>query len=155
MKRDVMEHLGHFDSIVPSLACSLTKQQGVRGGKIPLENSWKWHFWDSKIQNVPRCLGLQKLVPLVQVPKPTTIHYQPATRKLFDSPAWPLWVFPQVKRGIDWRKIGILAISRIVLNRCVHIVKEVIPWNLSLWLLEQSKEVTLWVNLSWHIRSYI
>ena len=54
-------------------------------------------------------------------------------------------------------KLASLAISRIILNRCVHIVKEVIAWNLlpSLWLFEQSKEVTLWVNLSWHIRSYI
>ena len=28
-----MECLGHFDSIVPSLACILTKQNGVRSGK--------------------------------------------------------------------------------------------------------------------------
>ena len=38
-------------------------------------------------RNVPRCLGPQELVPLVRVPKPPTIHYQPATKKLFDSPA--------------------------------------------------------------------
>ena len=38
--------------------------------KIPLENPWKYHFWDSKFQNVPRCLGLQELVPLAWVPKP-------------------------------------------------------------------------------------
>ena len=31
--KDVMERLGHFDGIVPSLACILTKQHGVRGGK--------------------------------------------------------------------------------------------------------------------------
>ena len=31
-----MERLGHFDGTVPSLACNLTKQQGLRGG-IPLE----------------------------------------------------------------------------------------------------------------------
>ena len=61
------------------------------------------------------------------------------------------------KEVLTGEKLATLAISRIVLNRCVHIVKEVIAWNLlpSLWLLEQSKEVTLWVNLSWHIRSYI
>ena len=29
----------------------------------------------------------QELVPLVQVPKPPTIHYQPAPLKLFDIPA--------------------------------------------------------------------
>ena len=28
-----MERLGHFDGIVRSLACILTKQHGVRGGK--------------------------------------------------------------------------------------------------------------------------
>ena len=49
-------------------------------------NPWKCHFWGSKFQNVPRCLGPQKLVPLVRVPKLPTIHYQPATWKLFDSP---------------------------------------------------------------------
>ena len=36
--------------------------------------------------NVPRCLGPQELVPLVRVPKPPTIHYQPAIKKCFDSP---------------------------------------------------------------------
>ena len=29
---------------------------------IPLENHWKWHFRDSKFQNVPRCLSPKKLV---------------------------------------------------------------------------------------------
>ena len=47
--------------------------------KIPLENPWKHHFRDSNFQNVPRCLRAQELVPLVQVPKPPIIHYQPAT----------------------------------------------------------------------------
>ena len=47
--------------------------------KIPLVNSWKCNFRDSKFQNVPRCLSPQELVALVQVPKPFTIHYQPAT----------------------------------------------------------------------------
>ena len=74
----VMECLGHFDSIVPSLACILTKQHGI-WWKIPLENPWKCHFRDSKLQSIPRCLGPQELVPLVQVPKPSTIHYWPAT----------------------------------------------------------------------------
>ena len=61
----VMKHLGHFDSIVPSLVCILTKQHGVRDGKTPLENRWKWCFQDSKFQNGPRCLGPQELVPFV------------------------------------------------------------------------------------------
>ena len=34
---DVLERLGHFDGIVPSLACILTKQRGVRGGKYLLK----------------------------------------------------------------------------------------------------------------------
>ena len=74
-----MKCLEHFDGTVPSLACIRTKQHGVRGGKIPLENPWKWHFSDFKFQNVPRCLGPQELVPLVRVPKPPTVRYQPAT----------------------------------------------------------------------------
>ena len=32
-----MEHLGHFDGIVPSLACILTKQHGVRSEKYLLK----------------------------------------------------------------------------------------------------------------------
>ena len=39
---DVVEHLGHFDSIVPSPGCIPTKQHGVRRGKYllkTLENS--------------------------------------------------------------------------------------------------------------------
>ena len=49
-------------------------------------NHWKWHFQDSKFQNVRRCFGPQELVPLVRVPKLPTIHYQPATWNGFDSP---------------------------------------------------------------------
>ena len=47
----------------------------------PLETRflWKRDFRDSKFQNLPRCLGPNKLVPLMQVPKPPIIHYQPAT----------------------------------------------------------------------------
>ena len=88
----VVKHVGHFGGIVPSLACILTKQHAVHGGKIPLENPWKWRFRDSKFQNAPRCLGPQELVPLVQVPKPPTIHCQPALLKLFDIPASMLHV---------------------------------------------------------------
>ena len=35
--RDVMECLGNFDGIVPSLACILTKQHGIHGGKYLLK----------------------------------------------------------------------------------------------------------------------
>ena len=34
---NVLECLGHFNSIVPSLACILMKQHGVRGGKYLLK----------------------------------------------------------------------------------------------------------------------
>ena len=32
-----MEHLGHFNGIIPSLGCILIKQHGVRGGKFLLK----------------------------------------------------------------------------------------------------------------------
>ena len=41
-------------------------------------NPWKCHFSDSKFQNVPSFLDPQELVPLVRVPKPPAIHYQPS-----------------------------------------------------------------------------
>ena len=47
--------------------------------EIPVENPWKWHFRDSKFQNVPRRFDPKKLLPLVLVPKWPTIHYQPPT----------------------------------------------------------------------------
>ena len=34
---DVVERLGHFNGIIPSLACIVTKQHGVRGGKFLLK----------------------------------------------------------------------------------------------------------------------
>ena len=34
---DVVECLGHFDGIVPSLECILTKEHGVHGGKYLLK----------------------------------------------------------------------------------------------------------------------
>ena len=34
---DVVEHLGHFNGIIPSLGCILIKQHGVRGGKFLLK----------------------------------------------------------------------------------------------------------------------
>ena len=35
---DVVERLGHFNDIILSLACILTKQHGVRGGKFLLKS---------------------------------------------------------------------------------------------------------------------
>ena len=34
---DVLEHLGNFDGIVPSLVCILMKQHGIHGGKCLLK----------------------------------------------------------------------------------------------------------------------
>ena len=77
-----------INGIVPSLACTciLMKQHGVHSGKYLLKTPGNAISETLKFQNVPRCLSPQELVPLVRVPKPPTIHYQPATQKLFDSP---------------------------------------------------------------------
>ena len=32
--KNVVEHLGHFNGIIPSLGCILIKQHGVRGEKF-------------------------------------------------------------------------------------------------------------------------
>ena len=56
---DVVERLGHFDSIVPSLVCIPTKQHGVCGGKYLLKTPER-NFRDTKFQNAPRCLGPNK-----------------------------------------------------------------------------------------------
>ena len=58
----LVECLGHFDGIVPSLPYILMKQHGVRSGKysVPLENLWKGHFQDSKI-NFKLFLGTSAL----------------------------------------------------------------------------------------------
>ena len=67
---DVVECMGHFDDIVLSLACILDvflPNNMVSTVEIPLVNPWKWHFQDSKFENVPRCLSPKKLVPLVLV----------------------------------------------------------------------------------------
>ena len=66
--------------------CILTKQHGVRGEIYLLKTPWKHRIRGSKFHNIPRCLGCQELVPLVRVQKPLTIHYQPVTTRLFDSP---------------------------------------------------------------------
>ena len=69
---NVVERLGHFDGVVPSLACILTKQHGVHGGKYLLKTPANAIPETTKFQNVPRCLGPQELVPLVRVSKPPT-----------------------------------------------------------------------------------
>ena len=74
-----MECLRHFDGIVPSVASILTKQYSIRGGKYLFKTPENAISETQKTQNVPRCLSPQELGPLVQVSKPSTIHYQPAT----------------------------------------------------------------------------
>ena len=73
---DVMECLEHFDGFVPSLACILTKQHGVRGGKYLLKTPGNAI---SKTLIFKMSLDAQELVPLERVPKPPTIHYQHGT----------------------------------------------------------------------------
>ena len=51
------------------------KLHGVRGGKHLLKTAGNAI---SETQNDARCLSSQELVPSVRVPKPPTIHYQPA-----------------------------------------------------------------------------
>ena len=113
---DVVKHLGHVDGIVPSLACILDvfwRNNMVSAVEIPLGNLWKWHFRDSKnLQNVLGCLSPKKLVPSVLVPKLPTIHYQPATWKIFDSPWFEpirngeiFWMTNNVKETRVWNEV--------------------------------------------------
>ena len=62
------------------------KQHGVHGGKYLLKTPGNAISETLKFQDVPRCLSPQELVPLVQVPKLPTIHYQLAAQNSFDSP---------------------------------------------------------------------
>ena len=58
---NVVECLGHFNDIVPSLKCVLTKQHGVCGGKYFLKNPCKRHFRNSKFQMSLDALALKNL----------------------------------------------------------------------------------------------
>ena len=62
-------------AIVPSLACILTKQHAIRGGKYLLKTPGTTI---SETLNFKMSLDAS-LVPLVRVPKPSAIRYQPAT----------------------------------------------------------------------------
>ena len=74
-----MECLGNFDGIVLSLACILAKQHTVHGGKYFLKTPGNAISKTLNFKMSLECLGPQELVPLVEVPKPPTIRYQPAT----------------------------------------------------------------------------
>ena len=58
---NVVECLGHFNGIVPSITCVLTKQHGVCGGKYFLKNPCKRHFRNSKFQMSLDALALKNL----------------------------------------------------------------------------------------------
>ena len=78
-------------STASSLACCTpAKQHGIHGGNYLLKTSRnaisKTIYFKISKGDVPRCPGHQELAPLLWVPKPTTIHCQPATLKLFDNP---------------------------------------------------------------------
>ena len=60
-----MEHLGHFDSIVLSLACILMKQHGVRNGKYLLEIPGNTISKTLIFKMSLDASALKKLVPLV------------------------------------------------------------------------------------------
>ena len=74
MRCNVVEHLGHFDGIVPSLACILTKQHGVRGGKYLLKTPGNTISETLNFKISLDASALKELVPLVQVPKLPTIY---------------------------------------------------------------------------------
>ena len=76
---DVVECLRHFDGILPSFGCILMKKHGVRGGKYLLKTPGKTISETLNFKMFPRCPGPQELVPLVQVSKLPTTHYQPAS----------------------------------------------------------------------------
>ena len=113
-----MECLGHFDGIAPSLACILTKQHGVRGGKYLMKNPGNAISEDLNFTtSLEWCLGHQELVPLVRVQKPPTIPYQPATSKLFDSP--------------ESRLPNITVIQGTYTEKCVTLNSNTIPSQLA------------------------
>ena len=76
---NVEERPGHFKGCMFPVLRVSDETTWRPQWKIPLENHWKRDFRDSKFQNVPRCPSPKKLVPLMRVPKPPTINYQPAT----------------------------------------------------------------------------
>ena len=61
--------------------CILAKQHGVRSGKYGLKTPGNSISETLNFKMSSAALALQTLVPLVQIPKPPTMHYQPA-----DSP---------------------------------------------------------------------
>ena len=78
-----MEHLGHFDSIVPSLSYILTKQHGVCGGKHLLKTTLNASFETLNFEMSLDASALKNLYLLCEF----QIHPLFIISLLFDSPA--------------------------------------------------------------------
>ena len=81
----VVERLGHFEDIVPSLACILTKQHGVCGGKYLLKTTGNTIF---KTLNFKMLLDAPALKNLCVSASSKAAYYSLSAcyLKLFDSP---------------------------------------------------------------------
>ena len=74
-----MEHLGHFDGIVSSSACIITKQHGVRDGKQFLKTPGNAISESLNIKMYLDSWNLKNLCRYCEFLKPPTIHFSPAT----------------------------------------------------------------------------
>ena len=75
---DVVERLGHFNGIIPSLACILTKQHGVPGGKFLLKTPGNPISETLNFKMALDASTLKNLLLWCEFQSPT-IHYQTAT----------------------------------------------------------------------------
>ena len=66
---DVLESLGHFNGIAPSLTCILTKQHGARSGKYLLKNPgniiFKMFLASSALRNLCLWCEFQSRLPFI------------------------------------------------------------------------------------------
>ena len=76
---DVVERLGYFDGIVPSLACILKKQRGVCGGKYPLKTPGNSISETLNFKMSPDASALKNLCLWCKSKSRLLFHYQPAT----------------------------------------------------------------------------
>ena len=79
--------MGHFDGIVPSLACILTNQHGISSGKYSLKTSGNTNS-ETLIFKMSLDASALKNLCLVRVRTPPIFHYQSSTENLFHSPAF-------------------------------------------------------------------
>ena len=86
---NVMKRLGHFNSNVPTVMCVFWQNNMASAVENASQKLLEMPFlWLYKFQNIPKRLSPQELVPLVQVPKPPTVYYQPATSKFLTALLW-------------------------------------------------------------------